>query len=166
MSASSGNRIEARVQGDVSGQIAVGSYIYQIRDIHGGVVNILPPERRPEIRPRSRPVLLRPRPFPDLLGRDQENGEAQRAIRDCVPFELHGPIGSGRTSLLRHLAHDLDDGPQDGAITLAYVGRWLIDKLPAVGGAVLSTVVNPLVGKLVGAAAEGLASQIRARLER
>jgi len=31
--------IEAKIQGEISGQVAVGSHILQIGSVHGGVVN-------------------------------------------------------------------------------------------------------------------------------
>ena len=118
--------VQAHVQGDVSGQIAVGSHIYQIRDVHGGVINILPPEQRPELRPRPRPVLLRPRPFRGLLGREREVGVAREAVDDCAPIEVHGALGSGRTSLLRYLAHELEPGAAgDGMVYLSARGEVL-----------------------------------------
>src|SRR5690606_36922231 len=118
--------VQALVQGDVSGQIAVGSHIYQIRDVHGGVINIMPPERRPELRPRPRPVLLRPRPFRGLLGREREVGLAREAVAACAPIEVHGLLGSGRTSLLRHLAHELEPGAlDDGLVHLSARGEEL-----------------------------------------
>src|SRR5438128_1258196 len=56
--------IDAHIQGDVSGQVAVGSYIVQVGSVSGGVVNIAAPSEQPVPRARPVPVLLRPRPFP------------------------------------------------------------------------------------------------------
>jgi len=43
--------IEAKIQGEISGQVAVGSHILQIGSVHGGVVNINSVEElRPQIR--------------------------------------------------------------------------------------------------------------------
>jgi hypothetical protein len=40
-------RIEACVQGKVSGQIAIGKHILQIGSVHGGIVNVAVPEEQP-----------------------------------------------------------------------------------------------------------------------
>ena len=50
---------------DNQGQIAIGHHIVQIGSNHGVV--ILPGfEQQPHLRPRSTPVWLRPRPFPNF----------------------------------------------------------------------------------------------------
>ena len=59
--------IEAIIEGDVYGQVAVGNNILQIGSIHGGVVQFLSPGDRPNVRPRPLPVSLRPRAFKNLL---------------------------------------------------------------------------------------------------
>lgn len=97
--------IQAEIRGNVSGQVAVGTHILQIGDVHGGVVNVAVPEQRPVPRPRAAPVLLRPRPFPGFLGREDEVESAVAALRAARPVQLSGPPGAGKTSLLRHLAH-------------------------------------------------------------
>ncbi len=97
--------IEAQV-GDVSGgsQVAIGSYIVQIGRVEGGVVNILnnapaPPRSRPQ------PVSLRPRAFPGLLDRETETTLTIQALELKQSVECSGEPGSGKTSLLRHLAY-------------------------------------------------------------
>jgi AAA domain-containing protein len=99
------NHIEATI-GDVSGgsQVAVGSYIVQIGRVEGGVVNIL---NGPPAKPRSRPhpVRLLPRAFPGMLDRQTETSNAIQALQAKESVECSGESGSGKTSLLRHLAH-------------------------------------------------------------
>jgi hypothetical protein len=97
--------IEAQIQGEISGQVAIGNNIIQIGAVHGGVVNIVQPEQQPRPRPRPSPVFLRPRPFPDLLDREAEVGTATAALQSATPVEFHGQAGLGKTTLLRHLAH-------------------------------------------------------------
>ena len=98
--------IEAHV-GDVSGgsQVAIGNYIVQIGRVEGGVVNILN-EAPPPPRLLSPPVLLRPRAFPSLLDRQTETANIIQALHSQEPVECVGEPGSGKTSLLRHLAYD------------------------------------------------------------
>src|SRR5215213_5719148 len=98
-------QIEAHI-GDVSGgsQVAVGNYIVQIGRVEGGVVNILN-NAPPPPRLRSQPVLLRPKVFPKLLDRQTETTAVIDALKSQQSVECTGEPGIGRTSLLRHLAH-------------------------------------------------------------
>jgi len=112
--------VEAHIQGEVSGQVAVGNYNVQIGSVHGGVVNLVAPEQQPCPRPRPTPVFLRPRPFPGLLDRDPEIDAATTALQSAQPVEFHGPGGIGKTALLRHLAHRPPGAPfPDGIVYLS-----------------------------------------------
>jgi NB-ARC domain len=97
--------IEAHV-GNVSGgsQVAIGNYIVQIGRVEGGVVNILN-EAPPPPRVRPQPVLLRPKPFLNLLDRETETTTVLEALKSQQSVECTGEAGAGKTSLLRHLAH-------------------------------------------------------------
>jgi hypothetical protein len=97
--------VEAQIQGEISGQVAVGNYNIQIGAIHGGVVNVAAPEQQPRPQPRPTPVFLRPRPFPGLLDREEEVNAASTALQSATPVEFHGQAGLGKTTLLRHLSH-------------------------------------------------------------
>jgi hypothetical protein len=110
-------RIEARVQGNVSGQIAVGTHILQIGSVHGGIVNVAVPGKQPQPKARPLPIQLRPRPFPAILDRTEESGAAIRALESGQSVELFGETGIGKTVLLRHLAHTIDSKHfQDGIV--------------------------------------------------
>jgi len=109
--------IKAHIQGEISGQVAIGNNIIQIGAIHGGVVNVALPEQQPRPRPRPTPVFLRPRPFPGLLDREAEVGAATTALQSATPVEFYGQAGLGKTTLLRHLAHHPPDTPfPDGVV--------------------------------------------------
>jgi len=101
-------RIEARVQGEVSGQIAVGTHILQIGSVHGGIVNVAVPGEQPRPKARSGPIQFRPRPFPGILDRTEESGAAIRALDSGQSVEVFGQAGIGKTVLLRHVAHTID----------------------------------------------------------
>jgi hypothetical protein len=110
-------RIEARVQGEVNGQIAVGTHILQIGSVHGGIVNVAVPGERPRPKARPVPIQLRPRPFPAILDRTEESAAAIRALESLQSVELFGEAGIGKTVVLRHLAHTIDSKLfQDGII--------------------------------------------------
>jgi len=48
--------------------------------------------------------------------------------------------------------------------TIQYVGRWFRSNLPQLAGAVVSVVINPIVGKLVGAAGDALVKEFSGTL--
>ncbi|HEX2077216.1 MAG TPA: choice-of-anchor D domain-containing protein [Longimicrobium sp.] len=97
--------IQGQINGTVSGQAAIGQYVYQISGVHGGVVNLPAPEEAVRPHPRPTPVLRRPRPFPDLLDREAETRSAVAALGAAQPVELHGEAGIGKSSLLQRLAY-------------------------------------------------------------
>jgi hypothetical protein len=120
-----------RVEGRVSGQIAVGDNNLQIRigSVHGGEVNVLLPEQQPSIRARSTPAAVRPRPFPGLLDREDELQAAATALRSATPVEFHGRAGLGKTSLLRHLAHHAAAALFPDGVVYLVAGRQAVDDL-------------------------------------
>ena len=129
-------RIEAHITGDVSGQVAVGQNILQIGEVSGGVVYVAAPGERPEIRPRQAPVLLLPRPFPDLLDRHLEIAASDEGMDARQVVEAFAPPGSGRTALLRHLAHrPAPERFPDGIVYLSARRRPLEDVQQALFGA-------------------------------
>ncbi|MGI8588488.1 MAG: hypothetical protein ACR2M0_12510 [Chloroflexia bacterium] len=97
--------IQAQIQGEISGQIAVGNYNVQIGSVHGGVVNLMQPGQQPVPRPRPMPVYLRPRQGRELLGRATEIGAATAALATATPVEFWGAGGLGKSALLRALAY-------------------------------------------------------------
>ena len=102
----SNERLEATIQaGAINGQVAIGQYVLQIGDVNGGVVNIALPEQQPGARARPAPVDLRPRLFRGLLDRKALVETASAALQAARPVELAGQEGIGKSSLLRHLAH-------------------------------------------------------------
>lgn len=125
-------QISAQIQGSVSGQVAVGSYILQIGAVHGGVVNVTPPGQQPLPVARPVPVLLRPRPFPGLLGREMEVATALSALASAAPVEFSGAPGIGKTALLRFLTNDpRTPAYPDGLIYLRAQSEPLMDLLQA-----------------------------------
>ncbi|MCB0165027.1 MAG: hypothetical protein KDI79_12420 [Anaerolineae bacterium] len=99
------DNVQLRVEGDITGQVAIGSYIIQIGSVHGGVVNVRMPDQEPKIQLRPTPIDLRPRAFPGLLGRDSEVNKAVASLQARQPVEVFGRVGVGKTALLRQLAY-------------------------------------------------------------
>lgn len=97
--------VKLDIKGNVSGQVAVGSYILQIGDVNGGVVNVTAPSSTPRTTRRPAPVTLRPRPFQALLDREAEFTAVKEALQSSTPVSLFGDGGIGKTSFLRQLAY-------------------------------------------------------------
>jgi hypothetical protein len=96
---------EPALYGAIAGQIAVGRYVLQIGEPHGAAVREASRTERAHLRPRSTPVLLRPRLIRGLCGRQIELNAALSAFDAGLPVEASGEPGIGKTALLRHLAH-------------------------------------------------------------
>src|SRR5688500_13952857 len=143
--------IEANINGNVSGQIAIGSYILQVGDVNGGVVNIAPPAAQAGFEPRTRPIDLRPRAFPGLLDRIQEKEIIKAAIAASKPVTVFGENGIGKTSMLRQVSHlaELKEFP-DGVLYLLLHGDEVEDLLQTIFDAFLvsSNAAKPTEGQL------------------
>jgi hypothetical protein len=70
----------------------------------------------PHLRPA--PVLLLPRDFPDLLGRQTEVRRALADLSSGSVVEFYGRPGSGKTVLLRNLANRAASGTAGGVVHL------------------------------------------------
>ena len=125
--------VQATIDGDIKGQVAVGNYILQIGNVNGGVVNVAPQSQGPNYTRRKAPINLRPRPFPALLDRDDETATLISAFQASTSVSLFGPAGIGKTSLLRNVAHlpEISSFP-DGIVYLSVSGLGLDDVLQAV----------------------------------
>lgn len=98
-------KIQATVGNVAAGaQLAFGTKIVQIGHVSGGIVNILN-EAPPPPRLKPQPVSLRPKPFRDLLDRVTETTDITNALESQESVECIGESGYGKTTLLRHLAH-------------------------------------------------------------
>jgi TIR domain len=110
-------RIEARVQSEDGGQIAVGTHVLRIGSVHGGIVDAVASRQQPRLKARPVPIQLRPRPFPAILDRIEESAAAIRALESLQSVEFFGEAGIGKTVVLRHLAHTINSKLfQDGII--------------------------------------------------
>ncbi|MBD2462347.1 choice-of-anchor D domain-containing protein [Oscillatoria sp. FACHB-1407] len=101
-----------------SARVAVGNKLLH-QTSHGGVVNLAPGFRRLVVR--SRQVLTPAQgseSFPDLLDRQLEREEAIAALLAGSSVAFFGETGSGKTALLRSLAHhtELTGAFRDGIV--------------------------------------------------
>ncbi len=90
---------------NTNSQIACGNYIYQIKDIYGGIVNITSPQQQVKLTPRTTPIFFRPRQFVGLLGRKSEVSSTITSLQYEQPVEFYGRKGLGKSVLLRYLSY-------------------------------------------------------------
>lgn len=131
-----GDRIEGTITGDVSGQVAIGKHIQQQSTVGGALTQ-------------------------------QERAELDRMLTELrARVAAQAPPEQKEAALERvgEVEAELKSDKPD-PVTLAYVRQWFVKKLPGLAGAVVSVVVHPLVGKLVGAVGEGLADRISGGLK-
>jgi CARDB len=136
--------VAATIEGDVSGQVIVGDHNLQLQvgAIHGGVINLAPPDERPTITARTAPVMLLPRRFPGLLDRHETVQAVAEAASTGAPVEIHGEPGIGKTVLLRHLAHEFRLAALgDGVVHLNAAGLSAADLLQSLYEAFYETSV-------------------------
>src|SRR3954468_12521038 len=83
-------RASVRVAGDVSGQLAVGSHIVQMRvdTVLGNLITVRPPEAKANITPRPVPITLVPRRPALMVDRQHETALAVEALSTRRPVEL------------------------------------------------------------------------------
>lgn len=134
---SSGNRVH--IEGNVPGQVAVGSSIQQTQSIGN---------TRPQVSQADLELL-----------RDQfEQVKAQ--INQAVPPERQEKALEKVTELEEAI---IDEKPD--LSTMEYVKNWFGRNLPQLAGAVTGLIVHPIVGKLVEAAGDALAQEFKRRFE-
>ncbi|MFE3368330.1 ATP-binding protein [Streptomyces sp. NPDC059173] len=103
------------IAGNASGTVIAGNHNVVI-DANGSIVNLLPPQARPNPERRERTGLL-PRAQGEPVGREADLEELSRALREHGMVQLWGPPGVGKSALLRHAARSLEPGP-DGVVFL------------------------------------------------
>ena len=133
----SGDVIRATVSGDVSGQVAVGKEIEQV-----------------QTRGPAHPAVS-----------EEDLAELRRALAELkAKVETEAPPDKKDAALER--VEELEEAvtaEQPDLTTMEYVKNWFAKHLPGLAGAVVSVVVHPIVGKLVEAAGDALATEFRRR---
>ncbi len=125
------------ITGDVSGQVAAGEGITQI-----GTVSV------------SGPAVT-----------EADRAEVQRLLAELkAQVAAQAPPERRAAALERveELAEAVTTGEPD-LTTMEYVERWFIRNVPELAGAVTGVLVHPVVGKLVEAAGDAVATEFRRR---
>ncbi len=136
-SADGGDVINANISGQVSGQVGVGKDITQTQ-----AIGAEPPKITETESAELRKILA------DLKA--QVEAEAPPDKRDGA-LERVEELGKAVTA------------KEPDLTTMEYVKKWFGNNLPTLAGAVTGVVINPIVGKVVEAAGQGLAAEFRRR---
>ncbi len=103
-------------------QVVAGGYLLKLDSGLGARVSPSGAGGQAGLRERPGPVLVRPPRFPNLIGRSRELKAVEEILPLSPALEFYGPPGSGKTSLLRYLAHQpFASGYRDGIIYLEAV---------------------------------------------
>jgi len=129
--------IRATISGDIRGQVAVGSHIYQEQ------TNI----------PASQAV-------------SREDLEALKKalleLRTRVAAEAPAEIKTAAVERVDELAEAVAQEKPD-LTTMEYVKQWFTKHAPGLAGAATGVIVHPIVGRLVEAAGDALVSEFSRR---
>jgi hypothetical protein len=131
-----GDDIEARVDGHVQGQLAVGRNITQRQSV-GAMTADVSSEEWGQLRAAL--------------------SELRARIAEQAPPEQSAAALERLTELERAIT-----APSPDLTTMEYVRGWFSRQLPALAGAVAGILVHPTVGKLVAAAGEAAAARFEA----
>jgi len=127
--------ISANITGNVSGQVAVGKNITQLKtEVHQAVT----PEEMDELR------------------------QVLAELRNKVASEAPADKKDAALERINELEQAVTEKKPDLS-TMEYVRNWFVKNLPGVAGAIISVVVHPIVGKLVEATGDALTSDFKKR---
>jgi hypothetical protein len=129
--------VTVSINGDVSGQVAVGKNIKQAQSVRVGTSNLT----EKELKTLS---------------------ELIEALKQQVSTEAPPDKKEPALEKVSELEKAITDEKPDLS-TMEYVRNWFVKNIPALAGTVTSLVVNPIVGKLVEAAGETIAQEFKRR---
>ena len=133
-----GKSYVAHISGGVSGQFAQGENIVQTWT--GGAAGAADPADLAEVR----------RMLEELRARVEAEAPPEKKAEAVQQVEEIGKAIESKD-------------PEDVPDRLGGVKSWFKRTLPALAGAVVSVIVNPIVGKVVEAAGTGLAAEVQRR---
>jgi hypothetical protein len=132
---------EVKVEGDLSGNVAIGEDIRQYQESFQ--------QSRPKLTPE------------ELAELDTRLRELREAVAEAAPADQQERALERLDELETAVKADEPD-----LTTMEYVRNWFARHLPALAGTVTSVIVNPIVGKLVAAAGDAIATEFKRRFGR
>lgn len=138
MNQSSGDQISATITGSVAGQVAVGKSIAQTQSIGAE---------------------------PPTDAELEELRAAFAALKQEVATQAPPESQAAALERLDELEEAVH-APEPDLSTMEYAKRWFAKNLPRLAGAVGAVLVHPVVGKIVHAAGEAVASEFQHRFGR
>ncbi len=129
--------VTVNIDGNVSGQVAVGKNIKQAQALRAGTPKLTEAELKT---------------LTELIA-----GLKQQVSAEAPPDKKELALEK-----VSELEQAITDKKPDVS-TMEYVRNWFVKNIPGLAGAVTSLVVNPLVGKLVEAAGETIAQEFKHR---
>jgi len=143
--------IKTNIEGDISGQMAVGNQVTQIGDVSGGQVNI-GENIHQTVTHTTGPTQQELEQLHQLL----------KDLRARVEAEVESDKKDSAIERIDELEKAVMDKKPDLS-TMEYVKNWFGRNLPSLAGAVTSVVVHPIVGKLVEAGGDLLVKEFTRR---
>ncbi len=129
--------VTVSINGDITGQVAVGQNIHQAQSLRAGTLALTEAELKT---------------LSELIA-----GLKQQVATEAPP-DKKGPALERVSELEKAITDQKPD-----VSTMEYVRNWFVKNIPALAGTVTSLVVNPIVGKLVEAAGETIAQEFKRR---
>ena len=146
-------QVNAVISGAISGQVAIGNEQAQVRDVSGQAVVAVGTGISQVIDTVQQRLT------------EVELAELRRLLADLeAKVEAEAPPEQKQAAVerVKELGQAVTAEEPD-LTTMEYVKRWFVKNLPGLAGAVTSIVIHPIVGKLVEAAGEVLATDFRRR---
>lgn len=107
------------------GDVSVGRFVLHFGDLRGAELQEAASAR---FRRRPTPTLILPKSIPGLIGREAELSAIISALDAGIPVEISGGPGTGKTALLRCLAHRPRAGSfPDGVLYLSARQQTVLD---------------------------------------
>ncbi len=129
--------VTVNIDGNVSGQVAVGKNIKQAQALRAGAPKLTQAELKA---------------LAELIA----------GLKQQVSVEAPTDKKEPALEKVSELEQAITDKKPDVS-TMEYVRNWFVKNIPGLAGAVTGLVVNPLVGKLVEAAGETVAQEFKRR---
>ncbi len=117
------HQLETTLQQETIGQLGVGGSVLSVGSIYGALLSVCP-NSESVIELKQTPIVQIPRAFAGLVGRQTEIDSAIAALQAKQTVEIYGQAGTGKSVLLRYLAHNpqITTSHADGIVDLSAIG--------------------------------------------